>query len=102
MVFSDVSADHWAEGYINSAYVKGWVTGFADGTFRPDESITRAQTVTIIDNVLDRKIQKENIPEELYGTYSDLTEDHWAFEAIMEASIEHDYERQSDGTELWH
>ncbi|MCD7948192.1 MAG: carboxypeptidase-like regulatory domain-containing protein [Oscillospiraceae bacterium] len=101
VVFSDVSADHWAEGYINSAYVKGWVTGFADGTFRPDESITRAQTVTIIDNVLDRKIQKENIPEELYGTYSDLMEEHWAFEAIMEASVAHDYERQSDGTELW-
>ena len=100
-VFSDVSADHWAEGYINSAYFKGWITGFEDGTFRPDENMTRAQTVTLVNNVLDRKIRIEDIPSELYGKYRDLSVEHWAFPAMIEASVEHTYTRSNEGFEIW-
>jgi hypothetical protein len=99
ITFSDVSG-HWAEQYILSAASKGWVNGYADGTFKPDQAITRAEFVTLVNNVLDRKVKTENIlPDALQ--FPDLEKGKWYYEAMMEASNSHTYERNEDGYETW-
>jgi len=102
--FSDVSASHWAVKYVNSAAAKGWINGYDDGTFRPEANITRAEVVTLVGRMLDRfgdgaflAANASSLPR----TYSDFTTIHWAYLAIMEASIGHDYTRDGDGKEHW-
>jgi hypothetical protein len=88
--FNDI-AGHWAADYIISACEKGWISGYPDGTYRPDNYITRAEVVSSINRVLHRMILDEDItawaPE-----YTDLTDKHWAYAAIIEASIKHRYD----------
>ena len=99
-IFGDVPETHWAVGYINSAVKKGWVSGFPDNSFRPDENITRAQVVTIVNRMLDRKIKVEDIPESV-TTFTDIEPTHWAYTAIVEASVTHEFTRKDDGNEIW-
>ncbi|MCD7947697.1 MAG: S-layer homology domain-containing protein [Oscillospiraceae bacterium] len=98
--FSDVSESHWAVQYINSAAEKGWITGYADGTFRPDQSISRAEAVTLINRVLGRSLTAGNEPDGLHS-YIDLDNTYWAYYDIMEASHTHDYERNDAQEEVW-
>jgi len=102
--FSDVPASHWAVKYINSAAVKGWITGYTDGTFKPEANITRAEVVTLVGRMLDRKADAAYLAtnaSKLPRSYSDVTTAHWAYLEIMEASIGHDYVRDSAGNENW-
>ena len=96
--FPDVSG-HWAEANINSAFVKGWVSGYPDGTFKPQQNITRAEVVKVVNTMLDRKIRTENIPAGI-KKFNDI-EGHWAYSDIVEASNSHDYFRRGDGYETW-
>lgn len=98
--FTDVDG-HWADKYINSASAKGWVAGFADKTFRPDQLITRAEFVTIVNNVLGRNVKKENI---LPGTkqFIDLSSNQWFYAAMQEAINSHKYTRKENSIyEVW-
>lgn len=89
-----------AEQYILSAAAKGWVNGYTDGTFKPDQPITRAEFVTLVNNVLMRKVKAENIlPDALQ--FPDLVKGKWYYEAMMEAINSHLYERDEDGYEIW-
>ena len=98
-MFKDISG-HWANKYINSAAQKGWVKGNPDGTFNPDKYITRAEFATLVNNVLERRVHKEDI---LPGArkFPDLHETDWYYEAMMEAINSHYYERSQDGYEKW-
>ena len=98
-MFSDVSG-HWAEELINSAAQKGWVTGYPDGTFKPDQYITRAEFVTLVNNVLERRVKAEDILPEA-RQFPDLDKDAWYYEAMQEAINSHDYIRKPDGYEEW-
>ena len=91
---------HWAVGNINSAAKKSWISGFPDGSFRPDENITRAQVVTIVNRILKRKIEVEDIPEGVM-TFTDIDPTHWAYAAIIEASVTHEFTRKEDENEIW-
>ncbi len=71
--FIDI-AYHWAEEEITAAASSGWIEGYSDGTFRPDEKITRAEFVTILARILELESQTEN-------PFSD-TQGHWAEETI--------------------
>ncbi|MGI6468397.1 MAG: S-layer homology domain-containing protein [Syntrophomonadaceae bacterium] len=98
--FSDITG-HWANQYINSAAQKGWVKGYEDGTFRPEQPITRAEFVTLVNNVLGRKVLKENILPDA-KTFPDLSPNAWYYEAMMEAINGHYYERENpDDYEVW-
>jgi len=109
--FSDVEVNHWAVHYINNAHNRGWVTGFGDGTFRPNNSTTRAEAVTIVNRVLGRfpnpatiNYQLNNHLYELVGVtrlFNDITNAHWAFYQIMEAAIEHEYYLDVQDNEVW-
>ncbi|MDR1156989.1 MAG: S-layer homology domain-containing protein, partial [Oscillospiraceae bacterium] len=94
---------HWALSYINSAATRGWVQGFPDGTFRPDERTSRAQVVTVINRMLQRILHTEDIPEDI-ATFTDLPRAHWAYADIVEASTDHDRYNvavRPDGSEIW-
>jgi hypothetical protein len=97
--FTDISG-HWAEDYIISSELKGWINGYPDLTFRPEQDITRAEAMTLINNVLERKVPEENIhPDAMF--WPDNPKEEWYFEAVMEATNSHDYIYEEDGDELW-
>jgi len=101
--FSDVPRDHWALKYINSAAAKGWVTGYPDGTFKPEALITRAEVVTLVNRMLDRAADEAYLKANaasLPRNYWDFDVKHWAYYRIMEASLGHDYIKDEAG-EHW-
>ena len=89
-IFPDVPDDHWALKYINSFAAKGWITGYEDGTFRPEGNITRAEAVTLINAMLDRRIEAKDIPGGVTG-FTDVDATHWAYANIVEASGKYEY-----------
>jgi hypothetical protein len=76
------------------------VDGYEDGTFKPNENITRAEFVTLVNNVLNRKVEKENILPDVLQ-FEDLDESKWYYEAMQEAVNSHKYERLENGYEEW-
>ena len=100
--FSDVADNHWAKEYIDSAVIKGWLIGYEDGTFRPDQPIKRSEAVTIINRMLNREADKEYIKANYEDvlTYPDLAESHWAYYEILEASNWHDHKVENN-VETW-
>ena len=100
IVFEDVPEDHWAVMYISNVYAKGWVSGYPDGSFRPENSITRAEVVKIVNAMLERRVELQDIPENV-SNYTDIDASHWAYCDIVEASIEHEYTRKDNGSEIW-
>jgi len=87
--FTDVTDAHWAFTYINSAYNSGWVSGYEDGTFRPNNFTTRAEGVTLINRAIDRNTDPATILSMLAGRqlFTDVPQAHWAFYEIMAASL---------------
>ena len=100
--FSDVPTDHWAYAAITSAAEKGWVNGYSDGTFRPNNAITRAEVVKITNAVLERTCDKDYVAknQNKLNPYNDLTSAYWAYYDILEASNAHDYKAVNDA-ETW-
>ena len=98
--FGDVSEDYWASSYIISAYLKGWINGYPGMVFLPENHITRAEVAKIVNYMIGRGIKIEDISSQFCNQYSDLPITHWAFAEVAEASIDHDYERLSDGYEI--
>jgi uncharacterized repeat protein (TIGR02543 family) len=97
--FTDIFG-HWAEKYITSSENKGWIKGYPDMTFKPEQDITRAEAMTLINNVLERGVPAENIhPDAIF--WPDNPETEWYYEAVMEATNSHDYIYEEDGDELW-
>lgn len=89
-VFSDVPVNHWAYGYILSATAKGWLKGYDDGTFRPDRKITRMETMTLVNRVVNRSVTLKKLRElKVKNPYTDLSESYWGYCDVMEATIHH-------------
>jgi len=91
--FSDIHG-HWAETSIASAAQRGWVTGYPDGTFRPDQPITRVEAMTLINRMLDRHVDSAGMYWNIDPQWPDLPRNHWGFFQVMEATVSHNYERR--------
>ena len=78
-----------------------YMAGMGDGTFRPNEAVTRAQAATIVNAMLKRFADKDYVKGKIQNTYNDVTDAHWAFYQILEASVAHDHEYDEDGMEFW-
>lgn len=88
--FPDVDQDGWDAPAINYAAAKGWIAGSPDGTFRPNDNITRAEAITVVNNALGRKPDTEKLKADGYAlVFLDLSYSHWAYGQIMEAALEH-------------
>ena len=100
--FSDI-ANHWAKDEISVAYNNGWVDGYPDGTFGPQRNITRAETVTLVNRVLNRKPETEDdlLPD--MTTWTDNADKKaWYYLAIQEATNSHYYEFKTNSEyEKW-
>ena len=101
--FSDVPMNHWAKDAIAKVKAEGWISGYTDGTFKPDAPITRAEAVSIVNRMFDRAADGEFVREHGFEIkkFNDLTDKHWAYYEIMEAVHTHDYERIDKRTERW-
>lgn len=100
--FSD-TATHWARKEISAAAAYGWVKGYTDGTFRPNNSITRAEAVTILNRMLSRSADRTYAASHAGDLvpFSDLTNPNsWYYYDMVEAANGHEYTRTGD-TETW-
>lgn len=103
--FTDI-AGHWAEAYIKLAAGNGWIEGYPDGSFKPQQSITRAETMTMINRVLERvpSTISHLLPYSVMQTYPDCVASDWFYIAVQEATNSHTYERaatEKNGDEQW-
>ena len=100
--FVDVPYTHWANDVIAKAASAGWVSGYPDGTFKPENKITRAEVVSITNRMLTRRADKDFITKHRSAIlrFTD-TPTHWAFYDIVEACNGHDYTRQGSIEENW-
>ena len=99
--FSDVPRAHWAYNYIASSVHHGWVQGYEDGSFYPDNYATRAEIISSINKVLNRRVRAENFLPGL-RVWADVPNDHWAYADIMEASHTHTFTRENEmDDETW-
>ena len=81
--FNDVGSEHWAVSYIRSMYNNGWVSGYPDGSFKPDNKITRAEVIVIVNKMTlrDTLLERPGVPP-----FTDLSEDKWYYNDVMAAS----------------
>ena len=104
IAFSDLAPSHWGYNAIRSAATKGWISGYPDNTFRPEQAITRAEVTAITNRMLNRHADLYWIdahPSEVIR-FGDVKRSDWYFEPIMEATMGHDFIRDRDKkTEHW-
>ena len=93
--FTDVPEDHWAARYIALAQHLGYIQGYPDGTFKPNQFITRAEAMTLINRVLERAVEEEHMLEDML-VFIDNVPGTWYYEAVQEATNSHEYERRSE------
>ena len=100
--FSDI-ANHWAKDEISIAYNNGWITGYPDGTFGPQRDITRAETMTLVNRVLNRQPETEDdlLPNMTVWT-DNANPKAWYYLAVQEATNSHYYEFKTNSKyEKW-
>ena len=86
---------------ICSASAKGWVNGYSDGTFRPEKAITRAETMTLVNRVLNRDTLTLNSLLSDMKTWPDnMDTAKWYYLAVQEATNSHE-SKDDDGVEVW-
>ncbi|MCF2671238.1 S-layer homology domain-containing protein [Butyricicoccus pullicaecorum] len=90
--FTDVPENHWAARFISMAEHLGWITGYPDGSFRPNQAITRAESMTLINRVLERAVEEEHMLSDMLK-WVDNTSGAWYYEAVQEATNSHTYAR---------
>ncbi len=98
--FTDV-AGHWAEKYIVEAVAYNWINGYEDNTFRPEQNITRAETATLINRVLNRVPESADALLDTMKVWPDNNKTAWYYVAIQEASNSHTFEHVNAAAEKW-
>lgn len=99
--FSDVIG-HWAAKEIGIAYYNDWIKGYPDGTFKPDQNITRAEAMTLINRVLERKPESPADPLTNMNKWTDnMDTSKWYYLDVQEATNSHGYTRKTFNYELW-
>ncbi len=99
--FSDVSDSHWAADAIAVCAKMGWIKGYPDGTFRPDQTITRAEMMAMVNRALDRTPQTvEDLLPDMKTWADNADTDMWYYLDVQEATNSHTYVK-SDAHETW-
>lgn len=89
--FSDVPSTHWAYDCIATAVNEGWIEGYPDGTFKPDQYITRVEAITIINRVLNRGVDEDSTLPAGITELSDVPSSAWYYYEVVEATNSHEY-----------
>lgn len=102
--FPDIKG-HWANYEINLAYAKKLIEGYPDGTFKPDQEITRAEAMTIVNRVLERYPHKDHLLEDMIVWPDNMDETMWYYEDVQEATNSHTFvtkrDENNDPYEIW-
>ena len=101
--YTDVATNYWA--YSDVAYAKhaGWLNGYADGTFKGDNAITRAEVVTVVNRATGRKADESYITKNVsvLNKFTDIRNNSmWYYTDVMEAANTH-LANSSNDTETW-
>lgn len=102
-VFSDVHSGDWFYEAVVGSIQYGWIEGYEDGTFRPENRITRVEVTSIVNKMLGRFADHEFVAghaDEL-NAFSDVTSTHWGYYHIVEATNSHTYTKPSTNVETW-
>ena len=101
-IFSDVKEEDWFYQQVIGSIKYGWIGGYADGTFRPNKTITRAEVTTIVNKMLGRSADRNFVSHHLLELkrFIDFGHTHWAYYNIVEATNTHEYVKNENG-EVW-
>lgn len=99
--FSDIY-DHWAKKEILIAVNNGWVLGYEDGAFRPNQAITRAEAMAMVNRVLQRIPEsKDDLLSNMIQWPDNMDTNKWYYLTVQEATNSHFYKRKANGYEYW-
>ena len=101
--FPDVPKTHWAYDAIAAAGTAGWIKGYEDGTFRPNQSVKRIEAVKMINNMLGWSCDRDFVDNETHLSgfeFEDLERGSWEYYEVMEASLSHNCIHEN-GKEIW-
>ena len=82
---------HWADEIIEEAYAEGLIDGYDDGSFKPDQSVTRAEAIKVINILLDRNLVAGELCDDMIVWVDNMDADAWYYYAIQEATNSHTY-----------
>lgn len=101
-IFPDVNPGDWFYDYVVGSIQYGWINGYPDGTFGPNNTITRAEATAIVNRMLGRSADEDYVDSHTTDLrqFTDLADTHWAYYDIMEATNTHDYSK-SGSAETW-
>ena len=98
-IFDDLKDSHWAYGDIIALYNAELMEGYEDGTFRPEDNISRAEVMTVINKLLGRNPSIPYVKSLDFNPFNDLLIDRWYYVTVLEATITHDYYLDKTGLE---
>ena len=93
--FFDVTS-HWAKDEISIAANHGWIKGYEDGSFKPDQKITRAETMTLVNRVLNRLPEtKDDLHKDMKTWVDNMDETAWYYLDVQEATNSHYFKNKT-------
>ncbi|MBO5147178.1 MAG: S-layer homology domain-containing protein, partial [Clostridia bacterium] len=98
-LFSDFDNTHWAYDEILALTNSGLIEGYPDKTYKPENNITRAEVMTVINKLLGRKPLESYVKSLDFNPYNDLYEDKWYYVTVLEATVTHNYWLDNKGYE---
>lgn len=98
--FPDVDSSHWAYDDILKLSASGLMQGYEDGTYHPEDMITRAEVMTVINKILGRNPSESYVKSLDYNPFTDLVKDKWYYTAVLEATVTHNYYLDDSGLEI--
>ncbi|MCR4771181.1 MAG: S-layer homology domain-containing protein [Oscillospiraceae bacterium] len=99
--FSDISG-HWASIEIAKAAANGWINGYPDGSFKPDQKINRAEAMALVNRVLNRDpADPDDLLNNMITWPDNMDKNAWFYLDVQEATNSHTYERVTKPTEKW-
>lgn len=98
--FTDLDDSHWAYDEILALTSNGLMEGYPDKTYKPENNITRAEVMTVINKLLGRNPLESYVKSLKFNPYNDLYEDKWYYVTVLEATITHNYWLDNKGYEF--
>ena len=99
--FSDVSPSHQYADAILSCKAYGWLTGYEDGTFRPEQPLQRCEAITLVNHALGRTGDRESIAAERPALFLDVPVNAWYYYDLIESTVPHSFTSGEAGGEVW-
>lgn len=100
--FTDIAPGYWAAKFIEKAALRGWISGYEDGSFRGENSILRAEAAAVVNGLLGREVDMEYVNTHTGSliTFPDVPPTYWGYGHVMEATNTHEADCTGEN-EVW-